>query len=77
MENSLGAIFDKIPCTIAHGHWPHFGATLNRITLNFLQNICIPMITILADWKTSDAKFLYLHSILGASNIGTLFYTLQ
>ena len=28
MENSLGAIFDKIPCTIAHGHWPDFGATL-------------------------------------------------
>ena len=28
MENSLGAIFDKIPCTIAHGLWPDFGATL-------------------------------------------------
>ena len=22
MENSLLAIFDKIPCTIAHGLWP-------------------------------------------------------
>ena len=28
MENSLGAIFDKIPCTIAHGLCPDFGATL-------------------------------------------------
>ena len=28
MENSLGAIFDKIPCTIAHGLWPDFGVTL-------------------------------------------------
>ena len=28
MENSLRAIFDKIPCTIAHGLWPDFGATL-------------------------------------------------
>ena len=29
MENSLGAIFDKIPCTIiAHGLWPNFGANL-------------------------------------------------
>ena len=24
MENSLGAIFDEIPCTIAHGVWPNF-----------------------------------------------------
>ena len=28
MENSFGAIFDKIPCTIAHGLWPNFRATL-------------------------------------------------
>ena len=28
MENSLLAIFDQIPCTIAHGLWPDFGATL-------------------------------------------------
>ena len=28
MENSLGAIFHKIPCTIVHGLWPDFGATL-------------------------------------------------
>ena len=31
MENSLLAIFDEIwpkPCTIAHGLWPTFGATL-------------------------------------------------
>ena len=27
MENSLLAIFDEIPCTIAHGLWPDFGAT--------------------------------------------------
>ena len=26
--NSLRAIFDEMPCTIAHGHWPTFGATL-------------------------------------------------
>ena len=28
MENSLGAIFDKIPCTIVQGVWSDFGATL-------------------------------------------------
>ena len=28
MENSLLAIFDEIPCTIAHGLWPDFGVTL-------------------------------------------------
>ena len=28
MENSLIAIFDKFPCTIAHGLGPNFGATL-------------------------------------------------
>ena len=28
MENSLLAIFDKIPCTIVQGLWPNFGATL-------------------------------------------------
>ena len=28
MENSLLVIFGKIPCTIAHGFWPDFGATL-------------------------------------------------
>ena len=28
MEISLGAISDKIPCTIAHGLWPDFGPTL-------------------------------------------------
>ena len=28
MENSRGAIFDKMPCTIAHGFWPDFGVTL-------------------------------------------------
>ena len=27
MKISLGANFDKIPCTIAHGLWPDFGAT--------------------------------------------------
>ena len=27
MKNAVGAIFDKIPCTIAHGLWPDFGAT--------------------------------------------------
>ena len=27
MENSLLVIFDKISCTIEHGHWPNFGAT--------------------------------------------------
>ena len=28
INNSLGAIFDKIPCTIAHGLGPNFGANL-------------------------------------------------
>ena len=28
MENSLQAIFDKIPCTIVHGLWPNFRTTL-------------------------------------------------
>ena len=28
MQNSLGAIFDKTPCTIVQGVWPDFGATL-------------------------------------------------
>ena len=28
MENSLLAIFDKLPCTIVQGLWPDFGATL-------------------------------------------------
>ena len=28
MKISLGTIFDEIPCTIAHGLWPDFGATL-------------------------------------------------
>ena len=28
MQNSLGAIFDKIPCTIVQGVWPDFGTTL-------------------------------------------------
>ena len=28
MENSLLAIFDQTPCTIAHGLWPDFGVTL-------------------------------------------------
>ena len=27
MENSLGAIFDEIPCTIVQGVLPNFGAT--------------------------------------------------
>ena len=35
MENSLGVTFDKIPCTIAHGLWPDFGATLK-----LSQHIC-------------------------------------
>ena len=26
MKISLRAIFDEIPCTIAHGLWPDFGA---------------------------------------------------
>ena len=28
MGNSLGAIFDKIPCIIVQGCWSNFGATL-------------------------------------------------
>ena len=28
MQNSLGAIFDKIPCTIVQGLSPDFGAIL-------------------------------------------------
>ena len=28
MKNSVRATFDKIPCTIVHGLWPDFGATL-------------------------------------------------
>ena len=28
MDISLLAIFDKIPCTIAHGLWPDFSVTL-------------------------------------------------
>ena len=40
MEKSFGVIFDKIPCTIAHGFWPDFGATLKiQFSSNFLQNI--------------------------------------
>ena len=31
MENSLGAIFDEIPCTIAHGLWSNFGVTLKNL----------------------------------------------
>ena len=39
MENSLGAIFDEIPYTIAHGLWPNFGVTLKiRKKSNFYQN---------------------------------------
>ena len=39
MENSLLAIFDKIPCTIAHGLWSDFGATLKiHKKSNFDQN---------------------------------------
>ena len=39
MENSLGAIFDEIPCTIAHGLWPDFGVTLKiRKKSNFYRN---------------------------------------
>ena len=47
MENSFLAIFDKIPCTIAHCLWPNFGVTLkihknsnfDRNQLKFLHNI--------------------------------------
>ena len=39
MKNSLLAIFDKIPCTIAHGFWSNFGATLKiRKKSNFDRN---------------------------------------
>ena len=39
MENSLLAIFDEIPCIIAHGLWPNFGATLKiHKNSNFDQN---------------------------------------
>ena len=39
MEKSLGAIFDKIPCTIVQGLWPDFGATLKiHKKSNFDQN---------------------------------------
>ena len=39
MKNSVGAIFDEIPCTIAHGLWPDFGATLKiHKKSNFDQN---------------------------------------
>ena len=39
MENSLLAIFDKIPCTIVQGLWPNFGATLKiSKKFNFDQN---------------------------------------
>ena len=39
MENSLLAIFDEIPCTIAHGLWPNFGVILKiSKKSNFNQN---------------------------------------
>ena len=39
MENSLLVIFVKMPCTIVHGLWPDFGATLKiRKKSNFDQN---------------------------------------
>ena len=39
MQNSLGAIFDKIPCTIVQGLSPDFGATLKIYkNFNFDQN---------------------------------------
>ena len=39
MKNSVGAIFDEIPCTIAHGLWPNFGATSKiHKKSNFDQN---------------------------------------
>ena len=39
MENSLGAIFDKSPCTIVQGLSPNFGATLKiHNKSNFNQN---------------------------------------
>ena len=39
MEKSLGAIFDKIPCTIVQGIWSDSGATLKiHKKSNFDQN---------------------------------------
>ena len=39
MENSFGAIFDKIPCTIVHALWSTFGATLKiHKKSNFYRN---------------------------------------
>ena len=53
MENSLLAIFDEIPCTIAHGLWPDFLATFkNHKNSNF-------------DWNqlkiSTQHKGLYMH----------------
>ena len=49
-ENSLLAIFDKIPCTIAHSLEPNFGATLKIhknaiLSSNFLHNIYLSRCT--------------------------------
>ena len=39
MKDSLLAIFDAIPCTIAHGLWPTFGVTLKiHEKFNFDRN---------------------------------------
>ena len=53
MQNSLGAIFDKIPCTIVQGVWPDFGATLKiHEKSNFDQN----------QLKLSTQhKYMYMH----------------
>ena len=53
MENSVIAIFDEIPCTIAHGLWPDFGATLKiRKKSNFDRN----------QLKLSTQhKYMYMH----------------
>ena len=31
MKNSLLVICDEIPCTIAHGPWPNFAATVTNV----------------------------------------------
>ena len=53
MKNSFLAIFDKIPCTIAHGLWPNFGETLKIYKKsNFDQN----------QLKVSTQhKYMYMH----------------
>ena len=39
MENSFLAIFDEMPCTIAHGLWPSFGVTFKiHKKFNFDRN---------------------------------------